>query len=128
MTLDWSPFATLILVRLEWAIFVYFFIINSFYALLLLSAIWDMLKHVREIRGASRWRILGCRTAPTISMLAPAHNEAASIRESIHAVLSLSYPNLEVVVVNDGSRDETLSILTEHFALVPIHPIYRRQI
>jgi len=128
MTLDWSQLAALVLVRLEWTIFIYFLLVNSFYALLLLSAAWEMLKHTREVRGASRWRILGCRTAPSISILAPAHNEAATIKDSIHSILSLSYPSLEVVVVNDGSKDETLTVLTEHFTLVPIHPIYRRQI
>lgn len=128
MTLDWSQLTTLALIHLEWAILVYFLFVNSFYALLLLSAAWEMLKHVREVRGASRWRILGCRTAPRISMLAPAHNEAATIKDSVHAILSLSYPSLEVVVVNDGSTDETLTVLTEHFDLVAIYPIYRRQI
>jgi cellulose synthase/poly-beta-1,6-N-acetylglucosamine synthase-like glycosyltransferase len=61
-------------------------------------------------------------------MLAPAYNEAATIGESVRALLALYYPNLEVVVVNDGSKDTTFAVLQEQFNLVPIHPIYRRQI
>jgi cellulose synthase/poly-beta-1,6-N-acetylglucosamine synthase-like glycosyltransferase len=128
MTLAWLHVVALTLTYLDWTILVYFLFVNSFYALLLLSAAWEMLKHMRQIRGESYWRVLGSRVAPSITMLAPAYNEAATIRESVHAILSLHYPNLEVLIVNDGSTDETLAVLKEHFDLVPIHPIYRRQI
>jgi len=128
MTPTWSAIVTFALVRLEWAILVYFLLVNSFYAVLLLSAAREMLSRARQVRGASRWRLLGSRLAPTVSVLAPAYNEAATIGESVRSLLTLYYPNLEVVVVNDGSQDQTMEVLREQFALVPIHPIYRRQI
>jgi cellulose synthase/poly-beta-1,6-N-acetylglucosamine synthase-like glycosyltransferase len=61
-------------------------------------------------------------------MLAPAYNEAATIVESLRAILSLHYPNLEVVVVNDGSKDETVRVLVDHFDLVPVYPAYPQRI
>jgi cellulose synthase/poly-beta-1,6-N-acetylglucosamine synthase-like glycosyltransferase len=54
---------------------------------------------------------------PTVSVLAPAYNESATVRESVKALLKLRYPSFEVIVVNDGSRDETLKILIEEFRL-----------
>lgn len=45
---------------------------------------------------------------PTVSILVPAYNEQATIVESVRSLLNLNYPNVEIVVVNDGSRDETL--------------------
>jgi cellulose synthase/poly-beta-1,6-N-acetylglucosamine synthase-like glycosyltransferase len=128
MALTWLETVTWFLVRLEWAIMVYFVLSNCAYALLLMSACWEMIQHGRRVRGESRWRLLGSRVAPRISMLAPAYNEAATISESVRALLALYYPNLEVVIVNDGSPDATLGILTERFALVPIHSIFRRSI
>jgi cellulose synthase/poly-beta-1,6-N-acetylglucosamine synthase-like glycosyltransferase len=128
MTLAWLDVATLFLVRLEWAILVYFVLVNIAYALLFVSACWEMIQHARQVRGESRWRMLGSRVAPRISMLAPAYNEAVTIGESVRALLALYYPNLEVVVVNDGSRDATMEVLAERFALVPIHPIFQRHI
>lgn len=128
MSMSWLPLAALMLERLEWAVLAYFLLANSVYAVLLLSAAWEMLWHARQVRGEDHWRMLGSRVAPRISMLAPAYNEAATIRESVQALLALYYPNLEVVVVNDGSQDATLTVLQESFELVPIHPIYRRQI
>jgi cellulose synthase/poly-beta-1,6-N-acetylglucosamine synthase-like glycosyltransferase len=119
---------TLLLVRLEWAIMVYFVLANGAYALLLMSAFWEMVQYARQVRGESRWRLLGSSVAPSISMLAPAYNEAATIGDSVRALLALHYPSLEVVIVNDGSQDATIGVLTERFALVPIHSIFRRSI
>ncbi|MDQ2695509.1 MAG: glycosyltransferase family 2 protein [Pseudomonadota bacterium] len=116
------------LLRLEWAILVYFLIVNTFYGFLLLSAARQMRHYSRQVRGEGRWRLLDSRLAPRISMLAPAYNEAATIADSVRALLLLHYSNLEVVVINDGSRDATLAVLKERFELRPVHPIFRRQI
>src|SRR5262249_26294772 len=86
MALIWLETVALVLVRLEWAIMVYFVLANSAYALLLVSAFWEMVQHSRQVRGESRWRLLGSRVAPRISMLAPAYNEAATIGESVQAL------------------------------------------
>ncbi len=43
--------------------------------------------------------------APGITVIAPAHNEEASIRVAVRNLLELDYPQLEVIVVNGGSED-----------------------
>ncbi len=123
-----SEIASGFLVRLEWAILFYFLVVNGWYLVLLVSAALEMREHVLLSRGQARWKMLGSRVSPGISMLAPAHNEAATIGESVRALLSLSYPELEVVVVNDGSTDETMAVLVDQFELQPIHPIYQKRI
>ena len=128
MTAPWSDIATLILVRLEWAILMYFVLVNSMYVVLLLSAGWEMLWYARQVPGEGRWHLLSSRVAPRISILVPAYNEAVTIGESVRALLALCYHDLEIVVVNDGSQDTTLAVLQEQFDLVPLHPIYRRRI
>ncbi|HEX5724678.1 MAG TPA: glycosyltransferase, partial [Longimicrobiaceae bacterium] len=120
--------ATLVLVRMEWAILAYFLLVNGWYLLLLASAAVEMRQHVLLSRGQARWKMLGSRVVPSISMLAPAHDEAATIGDSVRALLALYYPNLEVVVVNDGSSDQTLAVLVDQFDLQPIHPIFQRRI
>ena len=54
---------------------------------------------------------------PKISLIVPAYNEEATCKESVGGMLRLNYPNYEVIVVNDGSKDETLRILTREFNL-----------
>jgi cellulose synthase/poly-beta-1,6-N-acetylglucosamine synthase-like glycosyltransferase len=123
-----AELASLVLVRLEWAILAYFLLVNGWYALLLASAGVEMRRHLLLARGRARWRLMGSRVAPRISMLAPAYNEAATIAESVRALLALYYPNLEVVVVNDGSTDATLRVLQDAFDLQPVHPIYPKRV
>lgn len=56
---------------------------------------------------------------PAISVLVPSYNEAAGIAASIRSMLQLSYSDFEIIVINDGSRDETLEVLRREFALAP---------
>jgi cellulose synthase/poly-beta-1,6-N-acetylglucosamine synthase-like glycosyltransferase len=65
------------------------------------------------------WRRYGELTPP-IAVIAPAYNEEKSIVGSVRSLLSLRYPSMEVIVVNDGSRDHTLQALVEAFELVPV--------
>jgi cellulose synthase/poly-beta-1,6-N-acetylglucosamine synthase-like glycosyltransferase len=55
---------------------------------------------------------------PLVSVVVPARNEALTIVESLRALLALDYEPREIVVVNDGSTDDTLSILQTTFRLV----------
>lgn len=123
-----AEIASLVLVRLEWAILAYFLLVNGWYLVLLVSAGAEMREYVMLSRGRARWRLMGSRVVPSITMLAPAYNEAATIGESVRALLALYYPNLEVVVVNDGSKDDTMGVMVERFDLSPIHPIYQKRI
>ena len=59
--------------------------------------------------------------APKISIIIPAYNESNGIIESVNASLSTDYPNYEIIVVDDGSSDNSLTYLQEHFDLT-VHP------
>jgi len=53
----------------------------------------------------------------SVSIIVPAYNEEITILDSIKMLLSLDYPNYEVIVVNDGSTDETMHNLLNNFDL-----------
>ena len=61
---------------------------------------------------------------PPITVLVPAYNESATIEASVTAILTLEYRNYEVVVVNDGSKDDTLEQLRHAFDLYEIPRVY----
>jgi len=54
---------------------------------------------------------------PPVSVIVPAYNEASTVVTTVRSLLQLRYPQFEVIVVNDGSTDETLSVLTHAFQL-----------
>ncbi len=62
---------------------------------------------------------------PPITIIAPAYNEAVGIVESVESLLNVNYPDFEIVVVNDGSRDATLAVLIDRFRLERTDGDYR---
>lgn len=55
---------------------------------------------------------------PSISIIAPAYNEEKTIIESSSSLLNLKYPDYELVIVNDGSKDGTLKKLIDTYGLL----------
>ena len=51
---------------------------------------------------------------PRVSVIMPAYNAERFIREALDSVLAQTYTDYEIIVVNDGSKDSTLSILKEY--------------
>jgi len=121
-----TAFVSTLLVYTEWAVLGYFLAVNSFYAVQLISAALEVRRHSLMSWEENRQRVLGSDLAPRISVLAPAHNEGAGVAESVRALLTLQYPNLEVVLINDGSTDETMEVLEREFELKSVHPIYQQ--
>ena len=67
-------------------------------------------------------------TTPPISIVIPAYNEANGIADSVRSMAMLHYPNMEIIVVNDGSKDETVQRMIEAFDMVPIDFPFRNAI
>ena len=64
--------------------------------------------------------ILVAPSAPSISIIAPAYNESQTIVENIRSLLNIHYVHFEVIIVNDGSKDNTLDLMIEAYDLVPV--------
>lgn len=56
---------------------------------------------------------------PTISIVMPAYNESENIRGSIQSVLELDYPSIELLVIDDGSSDDTYDIAKPYEGIYP---------
>ncbi|MBB6634855.1 glycosyltransferase family 2 protein [Cohnella thailandensis] len=63
--------------------------------------------------------LAGSESAPPVSLLVPAYNEELTIIDNVKNLLTLHYHTYEVIVVNDGSNDNTLKVLIQAFGLVP---------
>ena len=103
----------------------YFLALNAIYVVFTAVAWRTILGHRRERAYAALDEALASPLTPPVSVLLPAYNEQAGVVESVRSLLALAYPEHEVVVVNDGSTDETLARLTEAFELVPVRKALR---
>src|SRR2546430_13910656 len=88
------------------AILLFFLVLNSFYALLLVLSIPEIWEQTRLAEDEDFQRLMQSDALPPITILVPAHNESATIEASVTAILTLEYRNFEIIVVNDGSKDD----------------------
>src|SRR5581483_6877296 len=109
-------------------LFVYYLISNLIYLLLLGTAIFKNTWHRFRLGSLRLERLKSSPFTPPITLLVPAHNEEKFIVESVKSLLSLDYPSLEVIVINDGSRDQTLGELKRLYELEPARVLYIQEI
>jgi len=87
------------------------------YLLLGVISMFQLIDHRRANRNTDYSTLLSSPFAPGISVLAPAFNESRTIVDNIKALFSIHYNNFEIIVVNDGSTDNTLETIISEFEL-----------
>ena len=117
-----------LIIYTDWFFLGYFLLINLAYATLIVFSFRDVIIQKLQLSRSALLEASADRYTPPISIIAPAYNEEATILSSIQSLLSLNYPEFEVIVVNDGSRDQTLSLLIEQFHLFHVEPIFKVQL
>lgn len=90
------------------------------------------LRQLRHDRYLARYgaldEMLSSDTSPPVSIIVPAYNEAAGIVEAVRSMTMLRYPRFEIVVVNDGSTDDTLEVLIDAFRLIAVTVPHRNDL
>lgn len=109
---------------LQWVFLLYFAGLNLVYIGLNLVAL-RVIGRERALREVEALPEYGAGLEPGVSVLVPAYNEEATIAASVRSMLQLDYPDVEIIVINDGSKDRTLAVLQREFALQPFPEAYR---
>jgi cellulose synthase/poly-beta-1,6-N-acetylglucosamine synthase-like glycosyltransferase len=115
-----APIIATVLRILNWFGLSYFLALNTIYLILIILASINLGSYFRRKSLTGLEDALSSPATLPVSVLMPAHDEEAGIVESARAVMSLQYPQLELIVVDDGSSDATFDRLREAFDLIEI--------
>lgn len=118
----------IILVIIHLLFFIYaFFAIASYVILAIISAI-ETKQYMKKNSFVNYKEILSSTISPSISIIAPAYNESLNIIENVRSILSSHYVNYDVIIVNDGSKDDSLEKLIAAYDLVKVNFLINQQI
>jgi poly-beta-1,6-N-acetyl-D-glucosamine synthase len=103
-----------------YGILIYSILLLLFYVLIIVFSIGELKLYLRKSSFTDYNLLASSEYAPTISILAPAYNEGANIIENVRSLLAVHYNNMELIVINDGSKDDSLEKLIEAYNLVTV--------
>jgi biofilm PGA synthesis N-glycosyltransferase PgaC len=109
-------------------VFIYAVTIALAYLTLAIISVVEMRKYIRKNKFVDYKMILASPFAPGISLIAPAYNEGLTIIDNVKSLLSIQYNNYEVIIINDGSKDDTIAKLIPAFDLVKVNYDYQASI
>src|SRR3546814_10136660 len=105
----------LLIEAMGWSFVAYSVLINSSFLVLTVLAVADFVGYRRRVEFAAYDETFGEPLARGVTVLMPAYNEEATIVESVQAMLAMRYPDFEIVVIDDGSKDATIARMIEAF-------------
>ena len=106
----------------------YAMMVNLIYIILLIFSYIEAKKQEKMWKIKNKSMLFKKNMLPSISIIAPAYNEEKTIIESANSLLNLQYPNYELILVNDGSKDHTLQTLIKYFDLKRVDYIYKSKL
>jgi cellulose synthase/poly-beta-1,6-N-acetylglucosamine synthase-like glycosyltransferase len=99
----------------------YFVILNGYYFGTSVISFRALRRYSRGLNASDSADIMRSGSAPPVSILVPAYNEAANCLGALRSLLDLEYPSYDILFINDGSTDDTLARLTAAYDLEPAH-------
>ena len=106
----------------------YFLFISASYIFMLVVAFSAIKKYLHRVQSFELKNIFRSPFTKPVSLIVPAYNEEATIIASVKSILQLQYPIFEIILINDGSTDQTLKSLLESFNLVKTKNVLRKLI
>lgn len=97
----------------------YYLFLNATYLILFIVSFFSIMRYLEHVYTPFTGHLLRSPMTLPISLLVPAYNESVGIVESVRSYLNVQFREFEVVVINDGSRDNTLEVLKRGFQLEP---------
>src|SRR6478735_4533670 len=115
--MSWADVSNIFFNILTYGVFLYSVVLLLTYVLMAFYSIGETEKYIHR-NSFTDYRVLASSShTPTVTILAPAYNEGKTIVENVKSLLSIYYTNLEVIIINDGSKDDCLEKLINAYDL-----------
>ena len=108
--------------------FIYTFTIITSYIFLGIISVFETIEYMKKNKSVNYSKILSSNISPSISIIAPAYNESLNIIENVRSLLSCHYANYDVIIINDGSSDDSLDKLIKAYNLIQVDYLINEQI
>ncbi|WP_243382079.1 glycosyltransferase family 2 protein [Geothrix alkalitolerans] len=118
-------FRAFILAFAEWGILLYYLAMQLTNLSLILRAFFSIRSYLDAVRIDRLDTAFETSHYKPITLICPVYNEEAGAVPSVNSLISLRYPEFQVVVVSDGSTDATLERLVKAFKLQPSQRVVR---
>ncbi len=123
-----GSFIYLLLQGIGWFVVAYMGFVILFYLFMLLVSLFQVRKNFQLDNTEPYEDLLDVSYSKPLSILVPAYNESLGIVPSVRSLLSIEYPQYEIIVINDGSKDDTMEKLIEEFQLKKIKKIVKQKL
>ncbi|WP_418262717.1 glycosyltransferase [Flavobacterium faecale] len=118
----------IIFATLEFIFYSFAFLAILSYIILAVISVVETGNYMKKNSFVNYNKILSSSISPSISIIAPAYNETLNIVENVRSLLSTHYVNYDVIIVNDGSKDDSLEKLIKAYDLVKVDYLINQQI
>lgn len=107
---------------------IYMIVVIFFYTIILFFSTLQIRKEYRLSKTEPFKDYMDENFTRPVSIIVPAYNEEMGVVQSVRSLLTINYPQFEIIVVNDGSKDRTLQIMLEQYDMVRVNKVVRKQL
>jgi cellulose synthase/poly-beta-1,6-N-acetylglucosamine synthase-like glycosyltransferase len=111
-----------------YGILIFTLVLVGFYIFIALYSIGETRQYFFKSRFTNYNLLAASEHAPSLSILAPAYNEGLTIIQNVRSLLSIHYNDFEIIVINDGSKDNSLQKLIDEYDLRSVSHVFAEQI
>lgn len=117
-----------VILYFNYIVLYYVLFINTIYFIQLILSAFGLYDYIKKMNYSDYNKYTVSNNMIPISVLVPAYNEEGTIVDNIKSLLALNYPSFEVIVINDGSKDNTFEKIIDAYNLIKINQPIRYSI
>ncbi|MHB9054853.1 MAG: glycosyltransferase family 2 protein [Paludibacteraceae bacterium] len=107
---------------------IYGFLLFGSYMMIGLLSAFELNYYVKKNKFFNFNNIAQFKSLPSVSIIAPCYNEEMTLVENIRSLMLMNYPGIEIIIVNDGSKDRSLQKAIETYKLIKVDKSFEYKI